>query len=133
LIQVAVMYMYALGVLMQAAVIMLGLADRLLRVRRERDLAQQAAEHDGLTGLLNRRALEQRLRALTDESRAGGTGLAMMFLDIDHFKAINDTYGHAGGDLCLQTVAKRIEAELRSGDFLGRWGGEEFVALLPGA
>ena len=133
MIDVSVMYMYALGVLMQAAVIMMGLADRLLRVRRERDLAQQAAEHDGLTGLLNRRALEQRLRALTDESRAGGAGLAMMFLDIDHFKAINDTHGHAGGDLCLQAVAGRISAELRSGDYLGRWGGEEFVALLPGS
>jgi diguanylate cyclase (GGDEF)-like protein len=133
LIQVSMMYMYALGVLMQAAVIMMGLADRLLRVRRERDLAQQAAEHDGLTGLLNRRALEQRLRALTDESRAGGAGLAIMFLDIDHFKTINDTHGHAGGDLCLQAVAERITAELRSGDYLGRWGGEEFVALLPGS
>jgi len=130
---VSVMYMYALGVLMQAAVIMMGLADRLLRVRRERDLAQQAAEHDGLTGLLNRRALEQRLRALSDEARSGGAGLAIMFLDIDHFKAINDTYGHAGGDLCLQAVAARIGAELRSGDYLGRWGGEEFVALLPGS
>jgi diguanylate cyclase (GGDEF)-like protein len=118
---------------MQAAVIMMGLADRLLRVRRERDLARQAAEHDGLTGLLNRRALEQRLRALTDESRAGGAGLAMLFLDIDHFKAINDTQGHAGGDLCLRAVAERIGAELRSGDYLGRWGGEEFVALLPGS
>ena len=133
LVQVAVMYMYALGVLMQAAVIMMGLADRLLRVRRERDLAQQAAEHDGLTGLLNRRALEQRLRALTDESRAGGAGLAMMFLDIDHFKTINDNHGHASGDLCLKAVAERITAELRSGDYLGRWGGEEFVALLPGS
>ena len=131
--QVSVMYMYALGVLMQAAVIMMGLADRLLRVRRERDLARQAAEHDGLTGLLNRRALEQRLRAQTDEARSGGAGLAMMFLDIDHFKAINDSHGHAGGDRCLQAVAERISAELRSGDYLGRWGGEEFVALLPGS
>jgi diguanylate cyclase (GGDEF)-like protein len=131
--QVSMTNMYSYGVLMQAAVIMMGLADRLLRVRRERDLAQQAAEHDGLTGLLNRRALEQRLRALTDEARAGGAGLAIMFLDIDHFKAINDTYGHAGGDLCLQAVAGRINAELRSGDYLGRWGGEEFVALLPGS
>jgi diguanylate cyclase (GGDEF)-like protein len=73
------------------------------------------------------------LRALTDESRSGGSGLAMMFLDIDHFKAINDNHGHAGGDLCLQAVAQRITAELRSGDYLGRWGGEEFVALLPGS
>jgi diguanylate cyclase (GGDEF)-like protein len=105
----------------------------LLRVRRERDLAQLAAEHDGLTGVLNRRALEQRLRALTDESRSGGSGLAMMFLDIDHFKLINDNFGHAGGDRCLQAVTERVAAELRSGDYLGRWGGEEFVALLPGA
>jgi diguanylate cyclase (GGDEF)-like protein len=56
-----------------------------------------------------------------------------MFLDIDHFKSINDTFGHAAGDVCLQAATERVAAELRSGDYLGRWGGEEFVALLPGA
>jgi diguanylate cyclase (GGDEF)-like protein len=114
-------------------VLMGGLADRLLRTRRERDAARHVAERDALTGTLSRRALDERLAAAVAEAKAGGPGVALLFLDIDHFKAVNDTYGHATGDMVLREVARRIGAELRARDALGRWGGEEFVALLPDA
>lgn len=126
-------YLFAFAALWAALWLTLGIADRVLRVRRERDAAQQAAEYDVLTSILNRRALELRLATLTETTRHNGSGLSLLFLDIDHFKSINDRYGHAAGDACLMIVAKRIAAELRNADYLGRWGGEEFIALLPGA
>jgi diguanylate cyclase (GGDEF)-like protein len=129
----AVTYLYTLGVLLQAVVLMGGLADRLLRARRERDAARHVAERDALTGVLSRRALDERLHGLVADTKAGNGGVALLFLDIDHFKAINDTYGHATGDVVLREVARHIGAELRARDALGRWGGEEFVALLPDA
>jgi diguanylate cyclase (GGDEF)-like protein len=129
----AATHLYALGVLMQASALVLGLADRMLRTRRERDVARHAADHDALTGALNRRALDAHLARLSAACRNGGPPLAMLFLDIDHFKRVNDTYGHDAGDACLREAARRIGVELRAGDLLGRWGGEEFVVLLPGA
>ena len=126
-------YLYALGAVWEALALTLGIADRVLGFRRERDIARKLAEHDMLTGVLSRRAIEMQLRALATEARAGGSGLGVLFLDIDHFKSINDRFGHATGDACLVAVAQRLQAELRDGDHLGRWGGEEFVALLPGA
>ena len=129
----AVTYLYTIGVLLQAVVLMGGLADRLLRTRRERDAARHVAERDALTGTLTRRALDERLAAHVADARGGGAGLALLFLDIDHIKGINDTWGHATGDVVLREVARRIGAELRARDALGRWGGEEFVVLLPDA
>jgi len=135
LIQVGseVTYLYTLGVLLQSVVLMGGLADRLLRTRRERDAARHVAERDALTGVLSRRALDERLAAMAASAKDGGPGVALLFLDIDHFKSVNDTWGHATGDVVLREVAQRIGAELRARDALGRWGGEEFVALLPDA
>jgi diguanylate cyclase (GGDEF)-like protein len=126
-------YLYALGAVWEALALTLGIADRVLGFRRERDAARKMAEQDMLTGLQSRRAIEMQLRALASESRAGGSGLGVLFVDIDHFKSINDRFGHGIGDACLAAVAQRLQAELRDGDHLGRWGGEEFVALLPGA
>jgi diguanylate cyclase (GGDEF)-like protein len=126
-------HLYALGVLLQAAALVLGLAERMMRTRRERDQAQQAASHDVLTGVLNRRAFDARLQAACAGARAGGPLPSLLFLDIDHFKAVNDNYGHAGGDACLVETARRIQSQLADGDALGRWGGEEFVVLLPSA
>jgi diguanylate cyclase (GGDEF)-like protein len=126
-------HLYALGVLLQAAALVLGLAERMMRTRRERDQAQQAAAHDALTGVLNRRALDARLHAACAEAVRGGAKPALLFLDIDHFKSVNDNYGHAGGDACLVETARRIQSQLADGDSLGRWGGEEFVVLLPSA
>ena len=126
-------YLYALGAVWEALALTLGIADRVLGFRRERDAARKMAEEDMLTGVQSRRAIEMQLRALASEARAGGSGLGVLFVDIDHFKSINDRFGHGIGDACLASVAQRLQAELRDGDHLGRWGGEEFVALLPGA
>ncbi len=126
-------YLTTLGALWEALVLTAGIADRALSFRRERDVAQHLALHDGLTGVLNRRAAQERLEELFQQSQRGMSPLSVFFLDIDHFKSINDTYGHAAGDAVLVTVAKRIASQLRASDALGRWGGEEFVAVLPGA
>lgn len=84
-----------------------------------------------LTGVGNRRYAEQTLRQRIEEMQRNGSQLAVLFLDIDHFKTFNDTHGHATGDLVLQMTARTLAGAMRSYDFLGRWGGEEFVAILP--
>lgn len=85
---------------------------------------------DPLTGINNRRYVERRLREEIGRSRRQGYGLSCMYIDIDHFKQINDRIGHQAGDEVLRAVAGRIKAGLRLSDALGRFGGEEFVALL---
>ena len=85
---------------------------------------------DPLTGINNRRYVERRLLEEIGRSRRQGYGLSCMYIDIDHFKQINDRIGHQAGDEVLRAVAGRIKAELRLSDALGRFGGEEFVALL---
>ena len=85
---------------------------------------------DPLTGINNRRYVERRLLEEIGRSRRQGYGLSCMYIDIDHFKQINDSIGHQAGDEVLRAVAGRIKAELRLSDALGRFGGEEFVALL---
>ena len=90
---------------------------------------QRAADHDGLTGLLNRRAFEHRLHQRLDRG-AGGEGLALLWLDLDHFKAINDRYGHPAGDVVLRAVAATIDASCRAEDLSARLGGEEFALAL---
>jgi Amt family ammonium transporter len=90
---------------------------------------QHEAEHDALTGLANRRALERRLRELVE---AGATGPhAVLFVDLDHFKAVNDSAGHAAGDELLRELSARLRPLVRRGDLLARFGGDEFVLLLP--
>jgi two-component system, cell cycle response regulator len=85
---------------------------------------------DPLTGVNNRRYVERRLQEEIGRSRRQGTALACMYIDIDHFKQINDRAGHQGGDEVLREIAARIKTELRMSDALGRFGGEEFVVLL---
>jgi diguanylate cyclase (GGDEF)-like protein len=86
---------------------------------------------DGLTGLLNHRAFLDRLHQEFDRSRRYNSILSLIMLDIDDFKALNDTYGHLQGDLVLEGVARILRNSSRESDVLGRYGGEEFVALLP--
>lgn len=88
---------------------------------------------DPLTGLPNRRAFDAALSREVARARREGAPLAVAALDVDHFKRVNDVHGHAAGDAVLAAAASRAAAALRAGDLLARVGGEEFVALLPGA
>lgn len=85
---------------------------------------------DPLTGVNNRRYVERRLLEEVGRTRRHGYPLSSMYIDLDHFKKVNDQFGHQGGDEVLREVAARIKAELRLSDALGRFGGEEFVVLL---
>lgn len=91
------------------------------------------ALHDGLTGLLNRRALQDRAQAVLATARRQRKPFAVALVDIDHFKRVNDTLGHLAGDEVLTEVARRLAAGVRAPDDVGRWGGEEFLLLLPEA
>ena len=92
---------------------------------------QHEARRDTLTGCLNRRVFDEHLANELERSRRLGMGLGVLFFDIDHFKRVNDTYGHAAGDRVLVETVRRVERALRTTDFLFRWGGEEFVVLMP--
>ncbi|HSW08110.1 GGDEF domain-containing protein [Aquabacterium sp.] len=89
------------------------------------------SRHDGLTGLLNRRAMQEAIDQQLARSRRAGDTFAVVMLDLDHFKTINDRFGHPVGDAALKHVAALLQAGLRDVDRLGRFGGEEFVVLLP--
>lgn len=95
-------------------------------------LNELRANHDALTGLANRDRFEARLRELSEGKDARGSGLTVMFLDLDGFKSINDTHGHHAGDIVLKTVAARINRCVRAEDMTSRIGGDEFAVLLLG-
>jgi diguanylate cyclase (GGDEF)-like protein len=118
---------------LESVVLSFGLADRTLGYRRELDRATQLADHDPLSGLLNRRALLRLTRALDTEGERRGGALALVIFDLDHFKRINDTHGHSAGDACIRVFAEHLRAEMRRSDLAARYGGEEFLAVLPGA
>jgi diguanylate cyclase (GGDEF)-like protein len=106
------------------------LQDELRRRNAELD---RLTRTDGLTGLFNRRHLEEELAREYAIGSRTGTPVSVVLLDIDHFKRVNDTYGHPAGDGVLQEFARRLRAEVRVVDTPGRWGGEEFLVVLPGA
>ncbi|OBS08726.1 GGDEF domain-containing protein [Acidihalobacter prosperus] len=114
------------------------LRERLRVLEAERDqLSQRLAQThreariDMLTSLPNRRALDERLEEEAARADRNGDVFAIALVDVDHFKQINDRYGHASGDRALQIIAKLLRMKLRRSDVLGRWGGEEFLVLFP--
>jgi diguanylate cyclase (GGDEF)-like protein/PAS domain S-box-containing protein len=92
---------------------------------------REAADRDALTGLANRRFLDQKLGQYLEERKKTGQPLSLIMVDLDHFKQINDTWGHAIGDKALTQVATLLQRQCRSLDFVARFGGEEFVVVLP--
>lgn len=104
-----------------------------LREEMARKRAEMMSTTDYLTGVLNRRAFESQLEAEINRSKRESVPLGLILCDIDNFKIINDTYGHQIGDMVLKKVAMLLLRKRRSYDFIGRYGGEEFVLCLPGA
>jgi diguanylate cyclase (GGDEF)-like protein len=105
------------------------LEDRLIRAQ---EALRELAAHDPLTGLLNRRACLDSLLAELNRGCRAGSPVCIVMADIDHFKRVNDTHGHLTGDEVLCEVARRMQSSLRRYDTIGRFGGEEFLLVLPG-
>ncbi len=105
--------------------------DQFSQQRAEAKTMHRLAHTDQLTGIANRRQLYSEIHKETEEASRYGRPLAMILFDLDHFKHVNDTYGHDQGDVVLREVVRVIEPLLRKTDRLGRWGGEEFIILAP--
>jgi len=112
----------------------LQVGNRMLDLQQELNNAKEAmafqANHDALTGLFNRRAIMEAMERELERTKRNTQPLYIGMCDIDHFKTVNDTYGHLAGDAILQEVARRFNAALRPYDLVGRYGGEEFLILL---
>ncbi len=115
-------WMFTFGVAAAAAVVIAGLRDRLVALARA----------DALTGLANRRAFSERLRAELGRARREGTPVAVVLVDVDGFKQVNDTRGHDAGDETLRAIARVLEGTRRGHDLAARIGGDEFAVLLTG-
>jgi diguanylate cyclase (GGDEF)-like protein len=123
---------YTVASIVVAQAILFALFILAITERLNEQLKHQAM-HDSLTNLFNRRAIEQIGFHQESHSSRSGQSLTVFMIDVDRFKEINDEFGHAIGDNALKSVAMALERGLRSEDYLGRWGGDEFCVLLPGA
>ncbi len=106
--------------------------ERTREIEQARQILLRQATYDGLTGLLNRAAVMERLGTAMQAADRSGLPLAVALMDLDHFKQVNDTHGHLGGDAVLAAVGRRLRTGTREQDEVGRYGGEEIILLLPG-
>ena len=120
-----------IGIIIQAILLALGLSFKVHQQQKSRLRAEHMAERDPLTGLHNRRGFNQQADAIWSTAVRNNRPLSLIMLDLDHFKTINDLHGHATGDQALILTANMLAQSCRGGDVLGRWGGEEFLLLLP--
>jgi diguanylate cyclase (GGDEF)-like protein len=112
-------------------VLIVQMRSRTSELERLNGTLDELAHIDPLTRLRNRRAIDQRLATELSAARRHRHPISVLLLDVDHFKLINDTHGHHAGDLALQEIGGALERALRAEDAIGRWGGEEFLAVLP--
>ncbi len=120
-----------LGILFEATLLALALSYRLRQQQQAQRRAERLADLDPLTGLHNRRGFLARANACWSIAERKQRPLSLIMLDLDHFKQINDQHGHLAGDQALQATAQLLTQACRAGDILARWGGEEFLLLLP--
>lgn len=120
-----------IGIILQAILLALGLSFKVRQQQKSRLQAERMAERDPLTGLHNRRGFNEQAAAIWSTAVRNQRPLSLIMLDLDHFKTINDLHGHATGDKALKLTADMLAQNCRGGDVLGRWGGEEFLLLLP--
>jgi diguanylate cyclase (GGDEF)-like protein len=102
------------------------------QIQQKNTELEHLATHDALSGCLSRRAFFERMERAREDARRSGAALSCFVLDIDHFKSINDTYGHVVGDRVIQEVGAQLRASLRASDLVARFGGDEFLAGMPG-
>ncbi|HEX8107600.1 MAG TPA: diguanylate cyclase, partial [Kofleriaceae bacterium] len=126
-----VLLLLALGLMLVWGVLYRIVAGASGRLRRQAAENEHQARHDGLTGLPNRGSFYDRVTAALESSRATGSLVSVMIVDLDRFKEVNDTLGHHSGDELLREAGERLTTALRSGDVLSRLGGDEFAVLLP--
>ena len=123
----------AIELLATQAGAIIGQVEAFMEAEELRKRLEHQAYHDPLTGLRNRAAFDVDLREQSERRRPAGEGLAVLFIDLDGFKLVNDRLGHEAGDTLLEAAARRLEACVRPDDLVARLGGDEFTILLPGA